>query len=271
MEAGRKSEAALTSAANGLESSPSKRRSAGRAAEFSGFDAVKATQYGATDRVRQLVLDLGHDVNQRDADDVTLLHWAAINNRLEIADFLLSQGAGVNTVGGELRSCPLHWAVRQGHLPMVVKLIRHGADPAVQDGEGGNGLHLAAQLGHTAIAAYLAAKGCPVNGPDATGMTPLMWSCLKSTSHVDPTQLLLTLGASVNVADDVHRNTPLHWAILSKNHYALGLLIDRPGVHFTQANLQGDSPLNLYHKMSSQHSTTPMPRKIGDTFQRYGA
>ena len=27
----------------------------------------------------------GYDVNQRDAENVSLLHWAAINNRLEIA------------------------------------------------------------------------------------------------------------------------------------------------------------------------------------------
>ena len=32
-----------------------------------------------------MILFQGYDVNQRDAENVSLLHWAAINNRLEIA------------------------------------------------------------------------------------------------------------------------------------------------------------------------------------------
>ena len=137
-------------------------------------------------------------MNKRDSENVSLLHWAAINNRLEIADFLLSvAGSQVDPVGGDLRSAPIHWAVRQGHMPMVVKLMAHGADPTFRDGEGCNCLHLAAQLGHTAIVAYLVAKTCPVNSPDGNGMTALMWACLKVTHSMDPTRLLLTLGASV--------------------------------------------------------------------------
>ena len=48
--------------------------------DASTFDIVKATQYGARERVEQLV-EGGFDVNQRDDENVTLLHWAAINNR----------------------------------------------------------------------------------------------------------------------------------------------------------------------------------------------
>ena len=84
-----------------------------------------------------------------------------------------------------------------GHLPMIVLLMKFGADPTYKDGEGCNCLHLAAQLGHTAIVAYLVAKGCDVNGPDANGMSPVMWSCFRSTSGVDPTRLLLRV--SINM------------------------------------------------------------------------
>ena len=84
---------------------------------------------------------------------------------------------------------------------MVVKLLAHGADPTFRDGEGCDCLHLASQLGHTALVAYLVAKGCPVNAPDGNGMTALMWACLKVTHSVDPTRLLLTLGASVRYYD----------------------------------------------------------------------
>jgi len=40
-------------------------------------------QYGAFERVAELV-DGGYSVNQPDKENVTMLHWAAINNRAEI-------------------------------------------------------------------------------------------------------------------------------------------------------------------------------------------
>lgn len=48
---------------------------------------------------------------------------------------------------------------RQGHLSMVVQLMKYGADPSLIDGEGCSCVHLAAQFGHTSIVAYLIAKG----------------------------------------------------------------------------------------------------------------
>ncbi|KAH7952953.1 hypothetical protein HPB49_002977 [Dermacentor silvarum] len=147
--------------------------------DYSSFDIVKATQYGIFERCRYLIEVEGYNVNQPDAEDVTLLHWAAINNRREIVIFYISKGAVVDAIGGELRSTPLHWATRQGHLGMVVLLMRHGADPSLVDGEGCTCIHLAAQSGHTAIVAYLVAKGQPVNQADSNGMTPLMWSAYR--------------------------------------------------------------------------------------------
>ena len=48
---------------------------------------------------------------------------------------------------------------RQGHLTMVVLLMKYGADPSLLDGEGCSCVHLAAQFQHTAIVACLIAKG----------------------------------------------------------------------------------------------------------------
>ena len=81
--------------------------------DTSGFDIVKATQYGAFERVQEII-ENGFNVNQRDSENVTLLHWAAINNRREIVKYYIKQGADVDAVGGELMSTPLHWASRQG-------------------------------------------------------------------------------------------------------------------------------------------------------------
>lgn len=68
-------------------------------------------QYGLLERCRELV-EAGYDVNQPDNETVTLLHWAAINNRLDIIRYYVSKGAIVDAVGGELLATPLHWATR---------------------------------------------------------------------------------------------------------------------------------------------------------------
>ena len=51
------------------------------------MDIIKATQYGVIERVRKLV-DEGYDVNLPDPENVTLLHWGAINNRVDIVRFV---------------------------------------------------------------------------------------------------------------------------------------------------------------------------------------
>ena len=217
-----------------------------RDVDTSQFDIVKATQYGALDRVIELV-ESGVDVNERDAENVTLLHWAAINNRKEVVRYLISKGSNVQAIGGDLQSTPLHWSTRQGHLSMVVLLMNNGADASILDGEGYNALHLAAQFGHTAIVAFLVSKGEEINAPDINGMTALMWSAYRISTN-DPTRLLITLGSSLNLQDLKHKNTPLHWSVYSRNSNAVSLLINA-GADLYLKNANGDTPAEMAKKL----------------------
>ena len=47
------------------------------------YSIVHAAQFGLLCRVKELV-EAGFDVNQMDAENVSILHWAAINNRADI-------------------------------------------------------------------------------------------------------------------------------------------------------------------------------------------
>ncbi|XP_062608682.1 palmitoyltransferase ZDHHC17-like, partial [Saccostrea cucullata] len=102
--------------------------------DYSTYDIVRAVQFGVMARVYELV-EGGQDVNEMDRENVSLLHWAAINNRLDIVRYLISKGAIVDKFGGDLDSTPLHWATRQGHISMVVLLLGFGADPTLRDGQ----------------------------------------------------------------------------------------------------------------------------------------
>ena len=64
---------------------------------------------------QEIVEGEGFDVRKPDEQNITILHWAAINNRKDLVTYYLSAGSIIDAIGGDLNSTPLHWAVRQGH------------------------------------------------------------------------------------------------------------------------------------------------------------
>jgi hypothetical protein len=63
------------------------------------------------------------------------LVYAASFGRIDVASYLLDQGADVNLIpaGFDYSGTALHYAAFQGHREMVEWLLRHGADPAIRD------------------------------------------------------------------------------------------------------------------------------------------
>ncbi|KAK9972299.1 hypothetical protein ABG768_025619 [Culter alburnus] len=216
--------------------------------DSSSWDIVKATQFGALERCKELI-EAGYDVRQPDKENVTLLHWAAINNRADIVKYYISKGAIIDQLGGDLNSTPLHWAIRQGHLSMVIQLMRYGADPSLADGEGYRGLHLAVLFQHMPIAAYLMAKGQEVDLPDINGQTPLMLAAQKIIGP-EPTNFLIKCNASVNAVDKVNRNSPLHCAVLAGNVDSAHILLEA-GASVDLENTNGHTPIDLAHQVHS--------------------
>uniref|UniRef100_A0A8C4URD1 Palmitoyltransferase n=1 Tax=Falco tinnunculus TaxID=100819 RepID=A0A8C4URD1_FALTI len=208
-------------------------------------DIVKATQYGILERCKELV-EAGYDVRQPDKENVTLLHWAAINNRQELVKYYISKGAIVDQLGGDLNSTPLHWAIRQGHLPMVILLMKYGADPSLIDGEGFSSIHLAVLFQHMPIVAYLLSKGQNIDTTDLNGQTPLMLAAQKVLGP-EPTRFLLKFNPSFNAVDNVQKNTALHWAITAGNTGAVDLLLEA-GASLDIKNVKGETPLDLAYQ-----------------------
>lgn len=90
-------------------------------------------------------------------------------------------------------------------------------------------LHLAAERGHTAIAALLLAHGADVAARDeGDNATPLHWAA--GGGHLETVRLLLERGAPVDVRDDVHERGPLGWATaLGDTHREVAALLIRHG------------------------------------------
>ena len=180
--------------------------------DTSTWDIVKATQYGIFDRCKEIIERDGFDVRKPDKDNITVLHWAAINNRKDLVKYYLSAGAIIDAIGGDLNSTPLQWAVRQGHQSMIALLISNGAgkemfffgcihlyvDPTIRDGEGSAAIHTAAQYGFWPICAYLVAKGVDIDSYDTNGLTPLMWAVIRGAGP-ETIRVLLALGSVIIV------------------------------------------------------------------------
>ncbi|XP_029189993.2 palmitoyltransferase ZDHHC17-like isoform X3 [Acropora millepora] len=233
--------------------------------DYSQFDLVRATQYGAFDRCMELIENEGVDVNTLDKENVSVLHWAAINNRIRIAEYFVSKGAVIDQKGGIINSTPLHWAVRQGHLEMVVFLMKHGADPSSVDIEGCSCLHVAVQYSQMAIVAYLISKGMDVDHLDRNGMSPLMWASYRCFG-LELTRMLLTMKATVPLADKCHQNTALHWAVISNNHNVIRTLL-KAGASMDVLNAEGQSPLALAKQKKSKWILMQMQLMLVDKGQ----
>lgn len=100
------------------------------------FLCFRAVQWGFHERVVQLI-----DANPSLAstplnENITLLHWAALNNRVDIAKYLISKGAQIDAMGGALNATPLNWAIRDGKIEMVVFLLSYNAQPSISDRDG---------------------------------------------------------------------------------------------------------------------------------------
>jgi len=175
----------------------------------------QASQRGLFDVVKKLILSNKANANDKDDQNCTALHWAAINNHIEIAKFLLIHGAKVDEKGGDLLATPLHWATRSGHLQMVTLLRKYQANPNIVDNQGYNALHLAIHGGYPMLALYLISLGMDVDCLDPMDRTPLMWAAYLGNS-LECARVLIRMGADVNLIDKT-KFTALHWAITSRH------------------------------------------------------
>lgn len=166
---------------------------------------VKSVQFGDYASVKSLVESHQVSAQSFDGDGCSLLHWAAINNRMAIAALLINQGARVSCPGGVLAESPLHWAVRRGYARMVDLLIKSGADLSYKSDAGQDALTLACRLGLKDMVFILLARGADPDTLDNDGETPFL-HCLKNNPSISIIRLLIQFHADVTVQDKEGNN-----------------------------------------------------------------
>jgi ankyrin repeat protein len=137
------------------------------------------------------------DVNLPRSDGSTALHWAVERDDLDMADVLIRAGAHV-TVRTREGVTPLQLAAANGSAPILVRLLRAGADPnAALTPAGDTALMMAARTGKADAVHALLEAGADVNAAETWGgTTALMWAV--SEGHAEAARRLLDAGAAVN-------------------------------------------------------------------------
>ncbi|KAG0224280.1 palmitoyltransferase akr1 [Actinomortierella wolfii] len=219
------------------------------AEEPEDLNIFQAAQLGKLSIVANLLAKDKSLARSRDFQEVTPLHWAAINNHIAVAKCLLDHGAEVDAVGGELMATPLHWCTRNGHLNMAKLLINHGANTSLQDSQGFNALHLATHSSNVMLVLYIYMAGdIPIDTADTLGHTSLMWAAYQGDNLT--VDLLLRHGARIDTRDN-EGFTPLHWAVVKGNRDCLAkILAEGADVHAKDRN--GKTPIDMIQELKGQ-------------------
>jgi ankyrin repeat protein len=156
---------------------------------------LEAAKAGRADVIRVL-LRQHVDVNAREEDGTTALHWMVRADDVEIARLLVRAGAAVH-VTNRYGVTPLALAAANGSPRMVRLLLDSGADANTSTPEGESVLMTAAKTGEPESITALLDAGADVNAREHwLNESALMWSAAEN--HADATRILLDYGADID-------------------------------------------------------------------------
>jgi ankyrin repeat protein len=204
------------------------------------------------------LLKAGADINAKDRDGYTPLHYATVDGHVDVVTLLLEHGAHVDEVNGEDET-PLYLAVQSGCTDVVTLLLKHGAEINSTNWYGLTPLCCAAGAGDVDVVRLLLQHKASFDKANNYGWTPLHGAAAEG--HVDVVALLLNHSARVDRTDK-RGGTPLHKAA-NWGHAAVVTLLLNHDAHVNKVDKFGEIP--LYRAVMNNHLTTAHLLKVFST------
>ncbi|PVD21592.1 hypothetical protein C0Q70_17390 [Pomacea canaliculata] len=192
-------------------------------------------------RTAEVLVRTGADINAKDANGSSLVHYLLKDGDKDALDCLLELGADINAKDAEGYT-PLHIACREGKNDDAIWLTKHGADPKVKDTFGYTALHWACRCNHMNIVQSLVSHDkALVTETTNNGEIALHLACIDNRLAV--AEILISKGSNINAKDNIGF-TPLHTACVQGNEVLINRLIKtRPDVKTT--TVEGKTPLHI--------------------------
>jgi len=168
-------------------------------------DIFIAAEQGNLQAVKELIENNPQLISAVDQGGYTVLHKAAYNNHIDIAEYLLSKGADINATSGS-GSTPLHGAAFHGHPDMVRFLLDRGASIDIVNAGGYTPLLSAGASDQGEIVRLLVENNAAINTFSRDGRTPLYQAVWNADAEL--CSLLLEKGADPNIQTDMRVSLP---------------------------------------------------------------
>jgi len=177
---------------------------------------------GGHEEMVQLLLKNGLDLEAKDNQGRTALHYAASTAHEVLTKVLLRHGANIEAVDNVLESPTLHVAAGIHNEAMVLLLLDNGADIEGPNKYGNTALQIAVSEGDESMAQMLLAQGADVNTKNEGHQRPIHVAAMRGNKAM--VKSLLGEGALLEVTDELGL-TPLLLASKMEKREIVELLL----------------------------------------------
>ena len=199
---------------------------------------IEAVRFGQKKLV-ETMLNLGANINVRDANGATPLIIAATYGSTDVVELLLSYHAKVN-ISNDLGYAGLLGAIAYGNKDLVNLLISNGARVEAKNQSGVSALMIASKYGYKEIAQILFDK--KVNSNDQTKGGDCAISMAIQNRNKEMVSFLIDHEADLCIVDGLG-NTLLHDAAKCGKTEIAQLLIDKGKININETNMSEFTPL----------------------------
>ena len=194
-------------------------------------------------KIIKRLIQNGADIQARDCDGSTVLHYASRYSNQEVVEFLLKLNEiSVNATDNSNQTPLMRACYDGGRLDNIKMLIQNGADIQARDCNGSTVLHVASISSNQEVVEFLLKLNeISVNATDNSSQTPLMYACLNG-GPLQIIKMLIQNGADIQ-ARKCDGSTVLHLASRYSNQEVVEFLLKLNEISVNATNNLYQTPL----------------------------